>query len=242
MNSVSGRPRVLVAIPAHDEQTLVGRALDAVVRAVDDLRSRARCDVSIGVSAHRCTDDTFAAAAVKLASTSGIDVTVLRDERSQSVGGVRRRLINAMLTPGMSGAETWILSTDADSVVPREWISCMLHAASRADAVAVAGMTDLIDWDASPQARAAYERIIESGLTEDGGHRHVYAANLAVRLDAYLAAGGFPCADHGEEHHLIQAIRSAGGTVATPRYPRVRTSGRMPGRAAHGLGDLLATL
>ncbi|WP_158716461.1 glycosyltransferase family 2 protein [Blastococcus sp. Marseille-P5729] len=236
------RPRVLVAIPAHNEQLLLGRALEAAVQAVDDLRSQCPFDISIGVSAHRCTDDTFAVAGARLASADGVDVTVLRDKRSRTVGGVRRRLINAMLTPGMHAPTTWLLSTDADSIVPPQWISQMLQAAAREDAVAVAGMTDLVDWSANAQQRAAYDHIVEAGLTDDGGHRHVYAANLAVRLDAYLAAGGFPSVAHGEEHHLIEAIRAAGGTVATPRHPRVRTSGRMPGRAAHGLGDLLATL
>lgn len=48
-----------------------------------------------------------------------------------------------------------------------------------------------------------------------GNYRHVYAANLAVRLDVFTAVGGFPARRHGEEHGLLAAVRAA-GSVRSP--------------------------
>ena len=132
-----------------------------------------------------------------------------------------------------------LLSTDADSRVPLDWVASLLGPAERDDAVAVTGMVELVDWAATPAAREAYARIIEAGLRDGDHHDHVYAANLAVRLDAYLAVGGFPSVRHGEEAGLLAALRAAGLPVTSTQASVVHTSGRMPGRAAEGLGALL---
>jgi hypothetical protein len=233
---------ILVAVPAHDEQQLLGRALEAVLHSAAHVRRQRPVRVVVGVAAHRCNDDTFSVATTALARADGIEAVVVQDQSSRSVGEVRHRLVSRLAGRQLPPSATWVLSTDADSVVPPDWMLSMIEVAEREAAVAVAGMTELIDWSTSSQRHTAYEAIIAAGLTEDGGHRHVYAANLAVRLDAYRAAGGFPSTASGEDHGLIRAIRANGGAVATPQHPRVRTSGRVPGRAAHGLANLLATL
>ena len=61
-------------------------------------------------------------------------------------------------------------------------------------------------------------------------------------MDAFRKTGGFPALPHGEEHGLAAACRAAGLRVTSTLSPRVQTSARMPGRASHGLGSLLATL
>ncbi|WP_153504208.1 glycosyltransferase [Cumulibacter manganitolerans] len=241
MNMPHRVEHVIVAMPAHDEQQLVGDALHAVLDAVAHAGRELPARFRVGVSAHRCSDETFTVAADVLGH-GDVDAVVVRDRDSTTVGGVRRRLISVLREPSMPADRTWLFCTDADSVVPRDWISGLLAAARRVDAVAVAGMTDLVDWTATAGERAAYDRIIADGLRPEAAHAHVYAANLAVRLDAYLAAGGFRDVPHGEEHCLLGRIRRGGGTVATPRQPRVRTSGRTEGRAGHGLAALLASL
>ncbi len=103
------------------------------------------------------------------------------------------------------------------------------------------GLVDLSDWLVDDATLAAYEQIIAAGLTRHG-HRHAYAANLAIRLSTFRAVGGFPALPHGEEHGLAAACRAAGLPVVSTLYPRVQTSARMPGRAPGGLGSLLAQL
>ena len=234
---------VVVAIPAHDEEALVASCLASVVRALAHARREGAIGVArILVSAHRCSDATAARAREALDGLpSWCRGEVVLDDEPPPVGAVRHRLLARV--EDLPGA-TWVFSTDADSRVPLDWVTGMLAAAHPAGgprAAAVAGLVDVEHWHADPAAREAYARLVEAGLTPTG-HGHVYAANLAVRLADYRAVGGFPAPEHGEEHGLVAALRGSGRHVATPHHPSVATSGRTPGRAAHGLGELLARI
>ena len=237
-------PDVIVAIPAHDEAELIADSLRSVsdsVRAAS--RGGAIRRARIAVAAHRCRDETADIARTILA-TSGVDHLVRVVDLPASVGIVRTGLIHDALAapPKLDDATTWIFSTDADTVVPADWVAGTIAMADGAGADLVAGLADLIDWSASPAAEARYAHIIDAGLTADGGHTHVYAANLAVRATTFLRAGGFPDAIHGEEQGLLDAVRRGGATVLHTSASRVQTSARMPGRAEHGLGSLLARI
>lgn len=104
----------------------------------------------------------------------------------------------------------------------------------------MAGFVGLDGWVADAAALDAYDHLVSAGLTA-AGHDHVWAANLAVAYPAYAAAGGFPSVPHGEERALADRVART-GTVVGSLHPVVLTSARMPGRAAHGLGDLLRRL
>lgn len=235
---------VIVAVPARDEQRQVGECLASVAAALRQARETGTARrVAVAVAVHRSSDGTAAAVEESLAAMADLEVYHHVDEESATVGEVRHHLVSAACAAlGLAArADRWLLSTDADSVVPLDWVTAMLAHADTAAARCVAGLVDLEGWQAHPAAATAYERIVRNGL-EGAGHRHVYAANLAVRLDAYAAAGGFPFVVHGEDHGLVSRVRDLGGTVLPVHAPVVRTSGRMPGRARHGLGDLLLTL
>lgn len=246
---------LLVALPAHDEAELITECLTSVLVAVrtaqrDGVVRQAR----VAVAAHRCTDATAACAhavIADLADQAGVDGFVLVEDAVLPVGTVRTRLIEAATATsappaGPAGhrppaARTWVFNTDADTRVPPDWISATLARADERQAQLVLGLADLDDWAVDAATRDAYERIISQGLGV-GGHQHAYAANLAVRLDAFRQVGGFPGLPHGEEHGLAAACRAAGLTVISTLDPRVQTSARMPGRATNGLGALLARL
>jgi hypothetical protein len=238
-----GAVDLLVALPAHNERELITDCLRSVGCAVEAAQAagvvgRAR----VAVAAHRCTDDTAARASAALAALTGIEAVVIVENEAVAVGTVRTRLINqaADQAPPLA-ADAWVFSTDADTVVPIDWITATLRRAESSHADLVLGLADLSDWPVDDATLAAYEQIIASGLTATG-HRHAYAANLAIRLAAFRAVGGFPAAPHGEEHALAAACRAAGLKVISTLSPRVRTSARMPGRAPNGLGALLAQL
>lgn len=235
---------VLVAVPARDEEHRVGRCLDGVaasLRHAQDLGLVRRAAVAVAV--HRSSDGTHRAVEQCLAAMPGVEVFRHADDVATTVGEVRHRLVTAACTAlGIKAApHGWVFSTDADSVVPRDWVTAILGHADRTGAHCVTGLVDLDGWRAHPDAAAAYEQIVQDGL-DGAGHRHVYGANLAVRLDAYAAAGGFPPHAHGEDHALVARVRASGGQVVPVHAPVVRTSARMPGRARHGLGDLLQGL
>ncbi|WP_409484742.1 glycosyltransferase [Arsenicicoccus dermatophilus] len=237
--------RVLVVVPAHDEEHRLPIALAALDHAMAQALSAGEVDrAEVVVVAHRCTDAT-AQVARRHRWSAGVTALVVADSGSATVGEVRDHGVRSALGRGRAlglPSDTWLLSTDADSEVPADWVRGLLAVARTQQAQAVAGLVELVDWQASPAARRAYQRIVEAGVTGPDTHTHAYAANLAVRLDAYLAVGGFPAVAHGEEASLLAALVAAGRPIASTRGCVVRTSGRMPGRAAAGLGHLLQTL
>lgn len=239
-----GEPRpvgALIALPAHNEQDLIGDCLASVIRAVELAQRRGRVDqATVAVALHRCDDDTPDRVRSALSGRGGMAMVVMTEMRPMAVGAVRTKLIEyARTTAGP--ADGWIFSTDADTVVPPDWVTGTLDRAAEQGSDLVLGLADLNDWDVDAATRRTYEHIIESGL-DATGHRHAYAANLAIRQSAFWQVGGFPAVRHGEEHGLAAACRAAGLRVTSTLHPRVQTSARMPGRADHGLGALLAQL
>lgn len=235
---------IVVALPAHDEQDLIGDCLASVIRAVDSAqRSGVVRRARVAVAAHRCTDDTADQARSALALHPEVEGLVRIEREAMPVGSVRTRLVNAAVAaaPSLAGGDVWIFNTDADTLVPADWITATLRRAREQRADLILGLADLAEWPVDRATREAYERIVADGLTGTG-HQHAYAANLAIRLTAFQRVGGFPALPHGEEHGLAAACRAADLTVISTLFPRVQTSARMPGRAAHGLGALLARL
>ena len=233
---------VVVAVPARDEADSIEACLAAIAVAVRDAQpAGAVRRVRVAVAAHRCRDETAERAAAYL-RTSGVDHLVLVDDDSDTVGAVRTRLVEAamLVDPPLEEDRTWVLSTDADSVVPPDWVRGLLDVAERTQADLVAGFVSLDAWQVNRAASEAYDHLLLSGLTAEG-HDHVWAANLAVAYGAFRAAGGFPSVAHGEERVLAGRIARTGRVVGA-LHPVVTTSARMPGRAAHGLGDLLRRL
>lgn len=236
----------LVAIPARDEERRIGPCLAAVADAARAaVAAGAVREVRVAVSAHRCRDDTARLARELLAAAPLDGWLVLEDERAGTVGAARDTVIRAALDrwPALGGSDAWLFSTDADSTPPEDWMMTLLAeiAARPGPPAGARGVVELVGWERSAAAQRRYDAIIAAGLRDDD-HDHVYGANLAVRLDAYLAAGGFPDVPSGEDHALVAALRRRGEEVPGIARSIVPTSGRTRARAAAGLGALLARL
>ena len=74
----------------------------------------------------------------------------------------------------------------------------------------------------------------------DGSHPHVHGANLGVRADAYLKAGGWSHVETGEDHDLWSRLTEAGLRRLSSSAITVLTSGRRVGRAPNGFAEALA--
>jgi hypothetical protein len=228
-----------VVVPAHDEQDRIGACLTAVVDALAALPDRVVTRVCVVLD--RCSDRTEdrAREAARLPL-----VDLVPNRVRVTVGEVRNRGVARLLARlgGIPAVRTWLLSTDADTVVPRTWaLDHVRHADRGADVVA--GLMDLDDPTVlSPIALRRYARLIEAGADAGGGHGHAYAANLGVRAASFLRVGGFPAVAHGEEHALLERLRAHGHRVVSPSDVRARTSARRRGRAEGGLADLLDSL
>lgn len=239
------KPSVVVVVPAHDESAAICSTVESVAVALRCARRRRLIDaVSLQVVAHRCSDDTAMRARSSLQMVRSAEVA--EDFSSTSIGQVRdrgaRRGLARLGTPPQS---TWLLSTDADTRVPRDWVAEILRQAGRHRATAVVGLADLDQFRGHRQAEASYRALVESKMVSGDQmhqHDHVYGANLAIRADVYLAHGGFPHVPHGEDQLLIDTLAAHAVPILRTADIAVTTSGRMTGRAANGLADLLRRL
>ncbi|OKI13354.1 glycosyltransferase [Streptomyces sp. CB03911] len=227
-----------VVVPARDEEELLGDCLDALRRAAAHPRVRA-LPVRVVVVADACVDGTAA-----VARRHGTDLLELS---AGSVGAARaagsRHAVRLALAarPGLTGRQVWLAHTDADSLVPPGWLAQQLaHAA--AGWHAVVGTVRVADWSGHPDgtADAFRRRYRRHGLP--AGHPHVHGANLAVRADAYHAAGGFDPLTVGEDRNLVAALEAAGHRVKRTTRNPVTTSARRDPRARGGFGDFLLGL
>ncbi len=185
-----------------------------------------------------CTDASEAIASHWCATTPGwCAFAVAHRNVGRSRGeGVRRALEDLA---GIDTRRIWVATTDADSVVPGTWLRRQLQLASKG-MEAVAGTIRVDDWSEYPQGMAdRFARFYEPEGASDV-HEHVHGANLGVRADAYLAAGGFEPLPSGEDHALWSALHRASRPRAASRRNPVTTSARRLSRAPEGFSAFLA--
>lgn len=227
---------VIVAIPARDEEELLGECLRSVVAAVEVLRrDRPAVRVAVVVALDECTDgsaevaETFAAFSVTAVPTFGGCVGRARDV------AVRAGL--AIVGPCESATQDiWVACTDADTFVPRDWLVTQLEFAQNGTDLVVGTVEPAGDADAF-LLRDWHDR---HQLVE--GHPHVHGANLGLRLATWESLGGF--GEHGvhEDVRLVERARTAGVAVSATDRTRVRTSARRTGRVDDGFAAYLAAM
>jgi len=225
---------IVVAVPARDEQATVKRCLQAISRAADRVPDHVR--VFVVLACDSCHDRTAEIASNLVTRDRRIEVlsgwwASAGEARASAVRlGMRRALER-----GVTFRELWIATTDADTIVPADWLTRQLaYASDGADAVA--GLVDLLHDDDETEA---VRLVFDAGYVRADGHAHVHGANLGARADAYDAVGGFPPVRLAEDHALWNALRRAGFNCVSSGALVVATSARLRGRAHGGFADLL---
>jgi len=229
---------VAIGIPAHNEAARIGRTLTSVLRA-----ARGTTPVVIVVAADACTDASARIATEQLRDTpSNIETQVIRVNHRQA-GAAREaacRTAHAQLEQRIgAGAPSWIATTDADSVVPVDWLAIHRRwAGTGAHAVAGLVRTDPRD-PLLPTVRVDIERE----LAEDPAtHFHVFGANLAIEATWWRTVGGFPRVAVGEDRLIVEKLQAAGACVVSASDSIVTTSARLTPRAPRGFGAHLAAM
>jgi hypothetical protein len=223
---------IAVVIPARDEQELLPRCL----RSVQIARLMLPCHVTsdLIVVTDQSTDGTFTIA-WDFVQGNG---TVVESEAG-CVGtaralGARR----ALERYGGARHRCWLANTDADCQVPATWLQDQL-ALANAGFSAVAGVID-VDSFAEHESFVSERFRLSYLIPADGTHPHVHGANLGVRADAYLQAGGWQDLFSAEDHDLWRRLQSGRHKRVSDASLCVLTSGRRVGRAPLGFADALA--
>lgn len=226
--------RIIVAVPARDERDTIVRC----IRAIDRAARHAELPTHVVIAADSCCDDT--AARARAAMARWCELIVLEGTWA-GAGGARRAAVDAALAcvAGRTRPERiWIANTDADTIVPTPWLRGQTSLADRYRAVA-----GVVDLDPRGVPRALLDRFRSSYGADGEVHGHVHGANLGVRADAYLTAGGWcPNTVVGEDHGLWGRLVEAGVPVVQTTRVRVVTSGRTTSRVDGGFASDLRSL
>jgi len=226
---------VAVVVPAHDEEDLLPGCLAACQAALREAeRGAGPLRGQLIVVADACRDRTADRARAAGAAVLGIDARSVGAARAAGFAEALRRS-----GPGDPG-RVWLATTDADTLVPPDWLIRQLgHARDGWDAVV--GTVTVRDW--TGHAGHVPDRFAAQYRWPGGGpHPHVHGANLGLTAAAYRASGGFRGLATAEDHALVQALEEAGQRVLRTAEVSVVTSARRQARAPFGFGHLLASL
>ncbi len=214
---------LVVLIPARDEEALIGRCLRSVLAA----RALVDLPVHVVVAADGCLDATAAVAR----SFDGVTVVEID---SSNVGTARATAARAALQLTTSGPDrVWMANTDADSVVPPNWLAEQVRLANSGADVMIGTVRPDFEELSVEQERAWLARHIPG---KPNGH--VHGANLGVRASTYLRAGGYEQLPEHEDVELVARLTEVGRVVASDRG-EVVTSGRKFGRTPGGYARYL---
>ena len=227
--SPSGSWSIGIVVPARNEE----QTIEACIASIRCSCERAQLlDYWMVIVADSCTDETVARAGRVI---GGVGEVLESDVKSS--GSARRLGVDAVLAhfADKDLRRIWLANTDADTLVSRDWIAVQLDLANTGIA-AVAGIVKLEEGG----TLAAHELYRATYLTSpDGTHGHVHGANLALRADAYVDAGGWAHRALAEDHCLWDRLKHRGWRLSSPVNSVVVTSARLIGRARGGFADTL---
>lgn len=242
------RAPVVVAIPAKDEAQHIAGCLAA-------LNDQYQLPNSVVLLVNNCTDDTEAIArAVAPGMKFHLDVVNCTLPFAQADAGHARRMAMA-LAAEHAGPHGVLLTTDADSIVPPNWVLSNLTALRQgADLVCGRAVIDQVEAALIPahlHADDARERRLTALLDDlawtldpdphDPPPRHTEAsgASLAVFVEAYQSVGGVPAIPAGEDRAFVDALRGKDARIRHDPRIAVIVSGRIVGRAAGGMAETI---
>ena len=243
----------VVAIPVCNESQHIA----ACLRALDEQVGVPAASFGVLLFLNNCTDGTEDIVASTAPLLSCRLRVIVCNSPDASAGWARRRAMEAAADwlEESSRDDGVLLTTDADSCVPRDWLA-RNFAALDAGADAVAGRLALEPADAAAlpevlHARGALEAEYEALLVEivarldpaPGNpwptHWCRSGASLAARLSTYRAIGGMPDIPCGEDRAFVEAMLAHDRVVRHDPGLVVVTSGRLLGRAKGGVADTI---
>jgi glycosyltransferase involved in cell wall biosynthesis len=211
-----------VVIPAHNEEKHITDCLSSILFATSHPGLKGE-SVSIVVVLDDCSDNTR-----HLVSAQGV---AKLEVSFQNVGKARATGAEHLLCSGVQ----WLAFTDADTVVPYDWLARQIEF----NADAVCGTVEVDNWNEHGDlVRCKYLELYQS----IENHRHIHGANLGLSAEAYRNAGGFHHLAAHEDVRLIADLERIGARVVWTATNPVITSARRDYKCRGGFGEYLATL
>ena len=259
----TGAPfRHVVCIPACDEETSLLETLHSLSRVAEAERTLVIVVINGCVEAEEALHarnqrgwDELACAAglaegpMSWGSLNGLGVLCIdrfREERQlppkQGVGLARKIIGDVALALIASGGveSDWIVCTDADVDLPRNYLQCLPKNSDRHSAV-IYPFEHVPEGDAlQKQAMALYEAYLHfyvEGLRKAGSPYafHTIGSLIGIQASAYAAVRGFPKRQAGEDFYLLNKLAKVGRVEALDGEP-VRIRGRTSARVPFGTG------
>ncbi|HVB51616.1 MAG TPA: glycosyltransferase [Acidimicrobiales bacterium] len=226
-----------VVMPVHNEQELLGKALASLSNAFGELNHGSLLLRAVLVM-DACTDDSEEIAIewrTALARCRHPLAVTLVTSSAHNVGRARALGCAVLLKQWtrIDPARIWLATTDADSRVPKDWLTTQL-ARHEAGVDQWCGRVSVADWsEYSGDARSRWQHEYERES------RPIHGANLGFNAGTYLAAGGFEPLDTGEDRALHRALVIHGALSHFDSAVRVVTSARRQARAPLGFAHAL---
>jgi hypothetical protein len=238
----------VVAIPVRDEADRIG----ACLHALDHQRHRPN---RVTLLLNNCSDATETIAR-RMASSLRFQLEVINtDLPPNKIGAGHARRLAMETAATRAFLDDVLLTTDADTIVPPEWVTRNLDAiAAGAEVVCGRAMIDPFEALSIPQhlhADDALERRLVSLLDQLAWHldpephdplpRHTEAsgASIGVTVRAYRCAGGIPDIASGEDRAFVRALWMMDARIRHDPAIYVTVSGRTIGRARNGMADTM---
>jgi GT2 family glycosyltransferase len=238
----------IVAIPARDEAERIRSCLTA-------LNGQTHPPDEVVLLANNCTDRTAMIARGMVSHLRfRLEVVSRNLPPARANAGYARRMAMA-LAATRAGPDGVLLTTDADAVVPPDWVSRNLAALREGvDVVCGRAIIDPVEAMAIPvhlHADDALECQLIGLLdnlawmldpeSHDPPPRHTEAsgASLAVSVAAFRRVGGIPAIASGEDRAFVRALWMIDARVRHDPSIEVVVSGRIEGRAPGGMADAI---
>lgn len=213
--------------------------------------------IPVSLAINNTTDDSLCVIEAEKQRQAGrLDIRVVRAEfppEQAHAGSARKLAMDAGLALLPQVSRAILISTDADTRPPIDWLNRIVAAFDRG-ADLVGGRIEVDPDEPLPtpvwRLRTAWDRYWEAvraieddidPLPWDPAPRHGdhTGASLAIRANVYRACGGVPPLPTGEDRALVTAALKTGARLAHPADVWTFVSPRQNGRAQGGMADAM---
>lgn len=249
----SEKLKLSITIPAADEEMFLDNALMALSNQVDNLGNEIDKDsYEVLVLCHNGKDKTAVVGREFQNKFPQLNL-ILMELNSDTIAnlGSARRLLMELSCERLIDGRDFIITTDADTVVSKDWLHQTQVQKSNLDLICgkIAIDTTTISeraqslFEAKDKYNALKARLHASILPDMNDpwprHNHHSASSLAVRKDVYQKVGGMPPIDFLEDISFYNKVKGQGHKVRHDPEVKVTTSSRLKARTAMGLGSEL---